>query len=73
MTAKTIFMRAYAHMFVIEAYSSVCVHECVCMCMWVCVCMCGCVCMTCLCLKVQKATRRLVGNFQSKETHTINM
>ena len=37
MTAKTIFMRAYAHMFVIEAYSSVCVHECVCMCMWVCV------------------------------------
>ena len=46
MTAKTIFMRAYmyAHMFVMEAYSSVCVHECVCMwvCVhvWVCVCMC---------------------------------
>ena len=48
MTAKTIFMRAYAHMFVIEAYSSVVymnvcacacgfVCLCVCMCMWVCV------------------------------------
>ena len=43
MTAKTIFMRANAHMFVIEAYSSVCVHECVCM--WVCVGVCVCMCM----------------------------
>ena len=43
----------------------VCMCVCVCVCVYVCVGACACI---HVCLKVQKATRRPVGNCQSKET-----
>ena len=70
MTAKAILMCTYAHV-CDRSMTPVCVYmnvrACACGFVCMCVCVCACACIH-VCLKVQKATRRSVGNCQSKET-----